>query len=490
MSTTPASPDADSINGVPNQSAQGSAEMNPPHPSTDGSSKLDAAPSLFLTASSESFNSAAPSSPPLPSPPKDDFAEPTLLPLSVKAPSIRSQNDTLAPAAEASSTDSLPSRLSPVPPHIATSEQPSSSPETTASSPTLGGRFHSQVIAWKADVIRKASVNDSQSAGSPMHVSLSRRQLSMVESEKPTDDFTSPKSIEAHRLEASAPVTRKAGCWPFQRSVPVESDHEAALHSKKMKTRRGWFIAAIVVGILIIVCVPVGYIYWPRFPEIRVLNLTLADDGRPSYSFTLPPNAGDNLNYVTAKVRLVMQVSIYNPNPYDLELEKLDINANLNVNRSEVDRGRPPSSLDLAKFIGPPPNNTDPNYVPSYNPSIGTGSRGGGLIFPSRTNVTFAMNFDLLYEPDRRVGLLKDPGFSELLQVCGITRPIPRPARVSYDAVSYVKSLSPLGYYPRVANSVLIRCPASDEQLQALVDSTQTSGGNQTIIEILQQVFG
>ncbi|KAI8832200.1 hypothetical protein BC829DRAFT_449039 [Chytridium lagenaria] len=267
---------------------------------------------------------------------------------------------------------------------------------------------------------------------------------------------------------------------------PLTPDEE---YNRKIKIRRGIFIAAIILGIMIAVIVPIGWVYWPRFPEIRVLNLTLAEDGTGAYEFSLPSNASDNLNYLEARIRLNMQVSIFNPNAYDLELERLDINANLNCNKSEIERGRPPSSFDLERYIGPAPKNTDASYVPTFDPSIGTGSRGGGLTFPSRVNLTFALNFTLVYSPDRRVGLLKDPAFAELLQVCGISRPVPRPARVSYDAVSTVKSLSRLGYFPRVSSSVLIRCPASDEQIAGVIDAVNGQG-NQTIYEILQTVFG
>ncbi|KAI8833928.1 hypothetical protein BC829DRAFT_407514 [Chytridium lagenaria] len=264
--------------------------------------------------------------------------------------------------------------------------------------------------------------------------------------------------------DGKADATLKTGLRKNKKGEPLTADEEFV---RKMKRRKWCLIAVIILGLLLAIVVPVGWFFWPRFPEIRVLNLNLAEDNGGAYH--------DNLNYLEARIRLNMLVSIYNPNAYDLELQRLDINANLNCNRSELEKGRPPSSFDLEQYIGAAPRNEDPTYTPSFDPSIGTGTRGGGLTFPSRVNLTFALNFTVFYTPT-------------LLQVCGITRPVPRPARISYDAVSTVKSLSRLGYYPRVSNSVFIRCPASDEQIAGVVDAVNGEG-NRTVYEILESVF-
>ncbi|KAJ3098060.1 hypothetical protein HDU96_000156 [Phlyctochytrium bullatum] len=450
----------------------------------------------------------------------------------------------------------------------------------TPNTAAIGDRFHSQVVQWKADVVRRASHGDRlsdtpvvpgtklgrhasapgttpprsaqrQSAPVPVPAPVPANAFPNLDAAgrqapprwsvpvPPTAGAVSPSATPASLPSAAAPLIppedSKASLASGGDGKAVFSglDSPAAAPSsaprsgasalfasfgrgrnggsaagaasagdrtsKVSKTAspqrrrccsvRAWFITAVVAGLLIVLLVPVGYIYWPRFPEIRVLNLTLSDGGQDAYSFTVPANASNNLNYMSLKIRLNMQVAVYNPNVYGLDLEKLDINAILNCNKTELDRGRPPSSLRIDSYIGPPPNRTDPNYEPKYDATIGQATRdGGGLNFPSRTNVTFAMNFTLEYTPDRELGLLKDPVFGELLQVCGVTRSIGRPARVSYDAVSSVKALSRLGYYPRVASAVLIRCPATDDQINAVITEAQ-KGSGKNIIEILQEVF-
>ncbi|KAJ3108943.1 hypothetical protein HDU97_009676 [Phlyctochytrium planicorne] len=399
---------------------------------------------------------------------------------------------------------------------------PSTLPRTT---PTLGSRFADQVMAWKADVVKKStepslsrtvsrkettkssehSMHNGQSnafygamPGGDTFVGTLRRMAGLV---PPAPTGTLPRGAAAAvtppvRSQEPSKIDQfleKVGMSYLSKprlpsSSELDAEQEAYYFNRSMRRRRCFFVIFIIIGVFLAVFFPIGYTYWPRFPEIRVLNLTLIEDGLPAYRFILPKNT-TNLNDLAMEVRLQMAVSVFNPNVYDLELEELKLNANLNTNRTELASGRKPESLGLGKFIGDPPVNNDPNYQPSYDPNIGSALRGGGITFPARGNLTFIMNFTLHYEPDKVVGLLKDPGFGEVLQVCGITRPKQRPAKVSYDAISTVKRLSKIGYFPRVQNSVFIRCPASDEQIQKVIQQAQDPNNSMSIVEILQNSF-
>ncbi|KAI9356763.1 hypothetical protein DFJ73DRAFT_822312 [Zopfochytrium polystomum] len=77
------------------------------------------------------------------------------------------------------------------------------------------------------------------------------------------------------------------------------------------------------------------------------------------------------------------------------------------------------------------------------------------------------MDFLLTYRPDTEVGLIKDPAFAEVMNVCGITSNR-RNAQIGYVAVSTVAGLSSIGFYTSVQNSVYIRCPVSQDAIEQI----------------------
>ena len=145
-----------------------------------------------------------------------------------------------------------------------------------------------------------------------------------------------------------------------------------------------------------------------------------------------------------------------------------------------------PVVLNLSEYVGPAPTGVDPDYEPSYNPKIGF-SNYSSVIFPSRRNISLAMVFTVFYQPDRVVGLIRDPTFAEILNVCGVLGS-KRPARIAYSAASTVSSLRSLGYVPKVDGTIGINCPATTEQISAFQDSVKGEG--QDPIEALKRVFG
>ncbi|KAJ3101075.1 hypothetical protein HDU97_001657 [Phlyctochytrium planicorne] len=246
----------------------------------------------------------------------------------------------------------------------------------------------------------------------------------------------------------------------------------------------------VVVAILAVLCV-FGYFFWPRFPEIKVLAINDAGGVNLSaYEFKLPADANGNLNRIEIRLNLLMNISVYNANLFDLQVEEINLNAFLEFNRTEIDKARKPSDIKppLAPLIGPAPVGRDPNYKQGPNYQIGSSTKKS-VVFPAKQTKIFEMNFVLLYKPDPQLGLLEDDAFKEFLGVCGITQSRPRPAKVTYDATSTVSFLKSFGYKPSLPGSILIKCPVGDDILIDLQNYSQTHP-DAPASEVLEKVFG
>ncbi|KAJ3314801.1 hypothetical protein HDU76_002331 [Blyttiomyces sp. JEL0837] len=247
-------------------------------------------------------------------------------------------------------------------------------------------------------------------------------------------------------------------------------------------TKMARFVCCGVTLAIFAILFAVGWLFWPRFPEIHVVSLDL--EGDHPYSFYTDPGSA-NLNTLTLELRLIMNISAYNPNLYDLSVDTLNLNAWLYCNMSDIAvHDKPASYQPLVKLIGPAPVNPDPYYKPSTEPKIGSGNRTN-LFFPSKKNSTFQMEFLFKYHPDTEVGLILDPALAEVFRACGVigTR---RPTRIDYLATSSVNRLQAIGYAPTVQNYVLINCPATDRQIQELANPPEGLTG----VQILEGVFG
>ncbi|KAJ3329372.1 hypothetical protein HDU76_008031 [Blyttiomyces sp. JEL0837] len=234
------------------------------------------------------------------------------------------------------------------------------------------------------------------------------------------------------------------------------------------------FVVLVVLGVL-------GFLFWPRFPTIHVDSIML-NQTVGSFAFNIPKDG--NLNYMNLSLSFNMIVSTFNPNRYDLHVDMIDLQANMQVNKSQIAINEKPAGLGFGTFIGKPPT-PPPGYVPSYSPQIGSANKST-VIFRAGKNTTYQMIFNLYYKPDPNLGLLQDPVFQELCNVCGITSS-PRTSKISYVAKSMVSFLKGLGYEPTVQGDLNINCPASPDQVQA-IGIAVLSG--MSVQDALNDVFG
>ncbi|KAI9355148.1 hypothetical protein DFJ73DRAFT_826367 [Zopfochytrium polystomum] len=249
------------------------------------------------------------------------------------------------------------------------------------------------------------------------------------------------------------------------------------------KTARG--VCFAVVALVLIGLGVVGYIFWPRFPDFKVLAVEL----KPTNTFSIVRNATypNNFNYATFIIALQMNVSVTNNNLYNLNIESLNIATFLNVNKTELDKeGIKPQTLNIDGFVGPVLTGTAPTtYVPSYTPQIGAGNKSA-VLFPAKSTKTLMMDLTIAYTPDRITGLVRDPSFAEIINVCGILGKA-RTAAISYSAKSTVATLKNFGYTPAVNGMVTINCPIAADmisQFQGLVES------GVDIMTAFEMVFG
>ncbi|KAJ1533366.1 hypothetical protein HK405_000547, partial [Cladochytrium tenue] len=210
------------------------------------------------------------------------------------------------------------------------------------------------------------------------------------------------------------------------------------------------------------------------------VNYIVLNQGSDTFAFSLA-NGSSNLNTMTAQIHLTMNVSVYNPNMYDLQVDAIALRAYLMCNQTAIGLGASPSSLNIESIIGPAPVNQDADYTPSYTPLIGTSSSSSRL-FPSKGNISFIMDFLFSYHPDTEVGLIKDPAFAEMLNVCGVTSGN-RTAQVAYVATSTVQKLSAIGYAPTLSDSLHIKCPISQAQIQEIEDNPESKTDPITVLK-------
>ncbi|KAI8832692.1 hypothetical protein BC829DRAFT_408393 [Chytridium lagenaria] len=241
---------------------------------------------------------------------------------------------------------------------------------------------------------------------------------------------------------------------------------------------------AVIVAILVVLAV-FGYFFWPRY-ILKAFYCFLFS----TFLLGGVSSAKGNLNKIKIKLNLLMNISCYNENLYDLQIEEIALDAWLIANDTLIAQAQNPKDFKppLEPLIGPAPVGRDPNYVQKSRIQIGKANKTS-MVFPSRQNKTFPMNFELSYEPDPQVGLLEDKAFKEFMSVCGITSPRKRNTRIEYTARSTVGFLKTLGGSRNFPGVAIISCPINDAFLTNVFNYYNVYP-NATAEEILSNAFG
>ncbi|ORY51514.1 hypothetical protein BCR33DRAFT_712555 [Rhizoclosmatium globosum] len=232
----------------------------------------------------------------------------------------------------------------------------------------------------------------------------------------------------------------------------------------------------------------------PRFPEIKVYSLDLTNlaNSSSAYRFTYL-NGSNNLNQIEIRMNLTMNLGTYNPNPYGLLVDRIDVSAQMMVNTSYVFSDYLTKQLtsfgSVVEKVGPAPVNPFPDTYFGKNDSVvGSAQSTSAIYFPPKEWLNYTLNFELYYTPDKYLGLLKDPTVLELADGCGITsryKPPGRPMQIHYTATSQIGALKWLNYAPSLSNGLKIRCPFSQDQIDGVINYTEQGYSVEDAIKIV-----
>ncbi|KAJ3282631.1 hypothetical protein HDU79_009780 [Rhizoclosmatium sp. JEL0117] len=297
-------------------------------------------------------------------------------------------------------------------------------------------------------------------------------QNSLLDTEKGTS-FTRPTREQRLGISPKSHLLKRVFCY----CIPARPLHR--------------IICASVLVVVLAAIAVLGWFFFPRFPEIRVNSIVLTDVAGASGTLKVTvPESGD-LNGLQLQMSMQMDVSMWNPNLYGLQVDAIDVVANMAVNTSFVFnplKTQPLTSFNsltqVVTVIRAPAG-----YYASNTSTIGT-SHVGSIYFPAKTTTNFTMTFALSYTPDPLVGLLNDPTVLELADACGITsryKPAGRPMKIQYVAKTAIPALRLFNYSPSLGGDIKISCPVSSDQINAVISGVQ---GGQSVSDAFKTVFG
>jgi hypothetical protein len=237
-----------------------------------------------------------------------------------------------------------------------------------------------------------------------------------------------------------------------------EKEYKTCMYGCIPTERKPRYICLGSVGLFVLLAVILGVLFFPRFPEMKVLDLRPIGDN--PFKITGLEN-GLTKNF-TVQLDMTMLISVINYNRYHMKVDSINLDAFIIANITELNKGAGASQLvggtGARKVF-----TTDQASV-----KIGHGDHGSQL-FPVKQNVTFFMNFTVLYRPDQTVELKDDVMLNEILQSCNVIDPGNRTMTVRYNALAPIKLLSPIGFVPTFTGDLKINCPFQGSKLTDLV---------------------
>jgi hypothetical protein len=247
--------------------------------------------------------------------------------------------------------------------------------------------------------------------------------------------------------------SRSVLLFPILNSIKKKKESQKNNRCKCFpQTKRGRVIcvSTTVALLVIVICLLVFYI--PRLPEFNVLYVQV----RP-VNGQLPLTISQNSNNptdISLQLPIFMGVSVLNPNRYDLAVDTFSVTTYIQPNVTALKGSGLPGSL----------------MTKTSNAKVGYGAYGSRN-FPSYSNVSFEIQLLLDYTPDPKLGLLNDPAFGDLLQVCGIKSTFQnRSMTIKYDVGITISFLARLGIYPVLPNEVNIKCPLPPNRIDELTN--------------------
>ena len=189
--------------------------------------------------------------------------------------------------------------------------------------------------------------------------------------------------------------------------------------------------------------------------------VSLVPNGEKAYQLSnYDPSNPENFKFT---MNMTMTISVVNTNWYHLKVDTIDVKAYILANGTLINEQVPSPAQAILSSSAHRIWVTSKNY----QSQIATG-RHGPIIFPPHENIKLYIPILIQYSPNKELGLVNDPAFNELIQLCvdhdaSIVDSNSRKTRIRYEAENSVGILKYIGYTPRHSSDFLINCPFQGE---------------------------
>lgn len=226
-------------------------------------------------------------------------------------------------------------------------------------------------------------------------------------------------------------------------------------------------ICLAITGFILVIMGIVIYLFFPRSPEMHFV--ALVPNSQKSFQLSnYDPSNPENFSFTMS---MTMTVSVINTNWYHLKLDEISVKAFILANGTTINNQIPSPAQALLS------SSTKRIWVTSanYKSLIATGKHGT-MTFPPSRNVTFDIPLVIQYSPSKDLGLVNDPAFNEIIQLCvdhdsSKVDTGSRKTKIRYEAESKVGILKYIGYTPRQSSDFLINCPFQGSARDDLISS-------------------
>jgi hypothetical protein len=240
--------------------------------------------------------------------------------------------------------------------------------------------------------------------------------------------------------------------------------------------KRSRYICIGSVSLVVLILGIVGFIFFPRFPEMRVQSINVA----PGNSFSLTPVdlTKEDLDF-RFELAMNMNISVRNNNMYHLKIEAIDLTAFVMANASQLNAVVPfPAETLFSRVLDTRVRITEQNR----KQRIGTGNRKEPIVFPPGQEIFFQMQFLVSYSPNKEFKAVNDPALNEIIQLCVAPPILPpgqnRTTQIRYEAQTDIAALRWLPFKPGTSGDININCPfqgaARDAFISAIKGSSQS----------------
>jgi hypothetical protein len=314
------------------------------------------------------------------------------------------------------------------------------------------------------------------------YITLPRQQFNHRHPIKHQDSFTHDQVYQERAMPA-APLTELPNSSTAH-LVDTKEDLYPKLGGEKQRrcmygcvptNKKSRYICIGSIVFFLLVAGVLGFIFFPRFPEMRVSSINVA----PGNSFTLTAVdlTKEDLDF-RFELGMIMNISVRNVNSYTLRIEAIDLSAFVMANTTFLNQAIPFPAEQLFSRIDPNrPRVTEQNR----KQKIGSGIRKEPIVFPPGREIFFQMNFLVAYVAKKEFNTVSDPALNEIIQLCVAPPPMPagqnRTTIIRYEALTEIAALRWLPFKPSTSGELNINCPFQGAARDSFISAIKGNAG-------------